>query len=169
MFYVYAHENPLTSKVFYIGKGSKHRATNRSGRGAAWNKVVRDLFSKGLSFGIRILHICDTEEKALELESLEINLHGKAGNDLVNFTFNGSTKRVLVYKPSAIYPDKRQRILDVLRVLGKKLYYPELYVNSGVRRKEFLKHLKELVGSGEVVRTGHGKKGDPFLYEYLPS
>jgi y4mF family transcriptional regulator len=81
--YVYAHINPLTGKVFYIGKGTGQRL-NSGDRNKKWRMFVSSLYSEGLSYEQKILHICESEEEAFKLEAAEIIKHLKVGCLLLN-------------------------------------------------------------------------------------
>jgi len=41
-FYVYVHRNKLTNEVFYVGKGTKYRASSKHGRSKSWYTYVEN-------------------------------------------------------------------------------------------------------------------------------
>lgn len=82
--YVYAHINPVNGQTFYIGKGTGNRAYNAKGRNTSWTMYVNGLTNQGLTYSISVLHICDNEQDALDLESIEINNRLRSGNGLLN-------------------------------------------------------------------------------------
>jgi hypothetical protein len=81
--YVYAHVNPVNGETFYIGKGTGKRARD-IGRNTSWHVYVNSLEERGLTYGVQILHICDDEQNALDLENIEIINRLKAGQALLN-------------------------------------------------------------------------------------
>lgn len=83
-YYVYLHTNPLTKKPFYVGKGTGKRAFDNKARNDKWLEEYNSIAEKGLIFEVSILHVCDTEEEALDLETIEIHLRTKAGQTLTN-------------------------------------------------------------------------------------
>lgn len=89
-YYVYAHIDP-TGKVFYIGKGTGNRAFSEEGRTHAWKHWVNEIKSQGLTHSVVVLHVCETEQEALDLEELEIVTRLKAGQPLVNKAHRKST------------------------------------------------------------------------------
>lgn len=82
--YVYAHINPINGETFYIGKGTGKRGLAPSGRNPSWKVYVGGLESKGLTYAIHILHICDSEDDALDMECIEIHKRLEAGQSLLN-------------------------------------------------------------------------------------
>ena len=80
-YYVYAHLDPNTKEIFYIGKGSGYRVIERVGSSTPWIKRV--LGQKGFLF--KIIKFGLTEQKALDLEESIINeMLDKDKNSLVN-------------------------------------------------------------------------------------
>jgi len=78
------HSNPITKAPFYIGKGTANRALAINGRSEQWFDVYKILKNEGLIFECKILHICNSQKKALSLESKEIAKAVDEGHDLVN-------------------------------------------------------------------------------------
>ena len=78
-FYVYAHYND-SGELKYIGKGCKNRAYISDGRSKLWKQTFTNKRPKKIEF----LHIDLTEEKAFELEDLEIKNAYKSGINLIN-------------------------------------------------------------------------------------
>lgn len=64
-FCVYFHVNPLSGKVFYIGKGTLLRAFNKNGRSRVWNSYVESLTG---DFIVKIFKDNLTTTEALLLE-----------------------------------------------------------------------------------------------------
>ncbi|MCC7514533.1 MAG: hypothetical protein IT212_07555 [Bacteroidia bacterium] len=81
-FYVYFHINPLTNKIFYIGKGHENRAYCIKGRNPYWNNTF-----KKYGLIVDIIENNLTEEKALEREMFYIDKI-KISN-LTNLTIGG--------------------------------------------------------------------------------
>lgn len=69
--------------MFYIGKGTG-RSLNDGGRNKKWKIFVESLYAQGLTYEQKILHICDAESQALELEAVEINRALSGGCLLLN-------------------------------------------------------------------------------------
>lgn len=82
--YVYAHTNPLTGAVFYIGSGTGVRAHSSANRTTKWKLYVSHLLDKGLTYSISLLHICNTKEESLDLERIEIRSKLLSGHALLN-------------------------------------------------------------------------------------
>lgn len=82
--YVYAHLDPVTKEVFYIGKGYDKRAFDVVSRNREWTKKHKELKSKGLIHEVRILHVCDTDREAFDKEQEEIRNSIADGKKLVN-------------------------------------------------------------------------------------
>lgn len=90
MFYVYSHLNPIDKKTFYVGKGTGTRARSKTGRSPEWNKIVEDLFKVGLTFEVKILHICNESTEANKLEKAEIKSLLSQGCVLTNKHVNST-------------------------------------------------------------------------------
>ena len=85
IYYVYRHKHPITKAVFYVGKGSGDRAYETSGRSSEWLNVRKEIvLSCGMDREVEIIHCFEDEEKALELESVEIYRAKLLGFTLVN-------------------------------------------------------------------------------------
>jgi y4mF family transcriptional regulator len=84
MYYVYSHTDPLNKETFYIGKGTGNRAYRCDERGSTWTERVAAIHKSGLTFEVRVLHICSDEEEAFDLERIEIGLRLRSGQKLVN-------------------------------------------------------------------------------------
>ena len=78
-FYTYAHINPSTNKIFYIGKGKSYRLNNTSKRNQHWKNIV-----KKYGFKSQILAYWDTEQEALNHEELLISCFKDMGYKLAN-------------------------------------------------------------------------------------
>jgi hypothetical protein len=70
-FYVYFHINPLSGKVFYIGKGCGNRAYVKKSRNAFWHNTVN-------KYGIQVVIVSDNlfQDEAILLEKKLISLYG---------------------------------------------------------------------------------------------
>jgi len=82
-YYVYIHYRLDTDKPFYVGKGTKYRASCRQDRNKYWRNIVN-------KYGYRIQILQDNLNKtqALNAEKLTIALFKKFYN-LVNYTDGG--------------------------------------------------------------------------------
>jgi len=85
---VYAHCNPIDKRPFYVGKGNGIRASRRTGRSEEWIKIVDELIKTGLTFEVKILHICEESDEALRLEKAEIKALLSKGYSLINKHIN---------------------------------------------------------------------------------
>lgn len=84
-YYVYRHKHPMTKAIFYVGKGTGDRAYETCGRSNEWLNVRKEIVSScGMDREVEIVHCFDDEEKALELESIEIYRAKLLGFELVN-------------------------------------------------------------------------------------
>lgn len=83
-FYVYLHRKKTDGSVFYVGKGSGHRVTSRSGRNRWWKRTVEkhgythEIFADGL-----------TNEEACAIEIEKIAELRRAGVKLCNVANGG--------------------------------------------------------------------------------
>lgn len=85
IYYVYRHKHPITKAVFYVGKGSGDRAYETSGRSVEWLNMRKEIvLSCGIDREVEVVHCFEDEEKALELESIEIYRAKLLGFKLVN-------------------------------------------------------------------------------------
>ena len=99
-YYIYFHINPLTNKVFYVGKGHKNRAYQKRSRNQYWKNTVA-------KYGY-IIDIIDhnlTNEEAGIKEIFYIKFFGR--NNLVNMTDGGEG----CVNPSQITKDKISKTL----------------------------------------------------------
>lgn len=83
-YYVYAHIDPLTNEIFYIGKGTKDRSRSGVSRNTSWKRHVEFLQKQGLSYDVKTLHICETSDDALRKEILEIRSAVDSGKKILN-------------------------------------------------------------------------------------
>jgi hypothetical protein len=73
-FYIYIHRKLKTNEIFYIGKGCKNRAWDRSGRNNIWHNIV-----KKHGYKVEILLKNLSEEESLIQERLgQMELEPKA-------------------------------------------------------------------------------------------
>src|SRR3990167_920573 len=68
-YYVYAHINPLTKKIFYIGKGKGKRAFETTDRPADWRKLYLALKRKGQLFTVTMIASNLRNNEALRIEN----------------------------------------------------------------------------------------------------
>ena len=83
-FYTYAHINPTTNKIFYIGKGTKSRHLTTARRNPHWNNIVNKY-----GFIAEILAYWKTSEEALSHEKVLISCFNDMGYVLANKTSGG--------------------------------------------------------------------------------
>jgi hypothetical protein len=83
-FYTYAHINPITNKIFYIGKGTKSRHLAATRRNPHWTNIVNKY-----GFIAEILAYWKTSEEALSHEKLLISSFNDMGYVLANKTSGG--------------------------------------------------------------------------------
>lgn len=75
-FYVYLHRNG--SGVFYVGKGTRERATSEFGRGKSWHKFSSE------GYFVQIVKQELSSKEALELESQLISIYNPPANVKLN-------------------------------------------------------------------------------------
>jgi len=110
-FYVYAHLNPLTNEIFYIGKAQGKRAYYKHGRTKLWYETV-----KKYGYIVDILEEGLTEDEAFEREMWYIEKIGRLDlgkGPLVNLTDGGRTNS------GAIVSDETKEKLSKVNT-GKK-------------------------------------------------
>lgn len=154
-FYVYFHINPLTNKVFYIGKGNGKRAFNKKKRNIHWQRTV-----KKYGYIIDIAHENLTEEKAFELECQYIMWFGL--KNLCNITKGGNGGDTISNNPNRaeiIHKQKKyateNRVL--LSVRAKEAWTKEFRENQ--IEKQSKKHLMALdLETGFVVFADSSKQ-----------
>lgn len=83
-FYTYLHIRADDGQVFYVGKGTRERATRMSGRSLHWKRVVA---KHGLRVGI--VACWSTEREAFDHECLLIAKYRREGAPLCNQTDGG--------------------------------------------------------------------------------
>ena len=83
-FYTYAHINPTTNKIFYIGKGKANRATQVGKRNQHWKNIVNKY-----GFRAEILAYWDSEKAALDHEELLISCFKNMSYKLANKASGG--------------------------------------------------------------------------------
>jgi hypothetical protein len=84
MFYTYAHYKPDNS-VFYIGKGQRNRAFDKTSRSKKWKAVV----AQEGDHKVEILARWPTEQEAFEHEIFLIDCFKQMGASLVNVSKGG--------------------------------------------------------------------------------
>jgi hypothetical protein len=128
IYYIYFHINPLTNKVFYVGKGKLKRAFDKRKRGEYWNRVVNKY-----GYIVDIVHSNLSEEKAFELEIMYIKRLGI--KNLVNSTIGGSGGDTISLNPNRnIIVEKQKKYANDNRELlskrAKDAWTPEFRKNQ---------------------------------------
>jgi hypothetical protein len=128
IYYIYFHINPLTNKVFYVGKGKLKRAFDRRKRSDYWNNVVNKY-----GYIVDIVHSNLSEEKAFELEIMYIKRFGI--KNLVNSTIGGSGGDTISLNPNRdIIVEKQKKYANDNRELlskrAKDAWTPEFRKNQ---------------------------------------
>jgi hypothetical protein len=115
IYYIYFHINPLTNKVFYVGKGKLKRAFDRRKRSNYWNSVVNKY-----GYIVDIVHSNLSEEKAFELEIMYIKRFGV--KNLVNSTIGGSGGDTISLNPNRniIIEKQKKYANDNIELLSKR-------------------------------------------------
>ena len=88
-YYVYAHLDPITKAVRYIGKGKKNRANSLTHRGRHHQRWLNNLKEQGLKPIVEIWESNLTEPQAFDFERLFIEAYRQAGANLCNLTNGG--------------------------------------------------------------------------------
>ena len=96
-FYVYEHIRKDTGEVFYVGKGSGDRCTNKQGRNIYWHRIVK----KSNGFCVKKLSENIDEEFAFLVEIERIDQLKKLGFKLSNLTSGGEGISGLVHTKEA--------------------------------------------------------------------
>jgi hypothetical protein len=114
-FYIYFHINPLTNKVFYVGKGKLKRAFDRRKRSDYWKRVVNKY-----GYIVDIVNSNLSEEKAFELEIMYIKRFNV--KNLVNYTIGGSGGDTISFNPnrSLIIEKQKKYANDNRELLSKR-------------------------------------------------
>lgn len=128
IYYVYFHINPLTNKVFYVGKGKLKRAFDKRKRSEHWRRVVNKY-----GYIVDIIHSNISEEKAFELEIMYIKRFGI--ENLVNSTIGGSGGDTISLNPNRdIIVEKQKKYANDNRQLlsqrAKDAWTPEFRKNQ---------------------------------------
>ncbi len=144
--YVYAHINPLSSKVFYIGKGTGDRA-NIPKRNSTWNLYVKEyLQNKGVTYETKILHICKSDSEALTKENEEIVARLAVGELLLNKMTKQLPIEVFAHSLQSLerMPISSNMISDFVRRKRKeaKIIQPSLAKKAGVGLR-FIRELEQ--------------------------
>lgn len=84
-FYVYLHKRPGSLAPFYVGKGTGHRASMVTGRGAHWASIVK----KHGGFDVAVVEFFDSEEESFAHERFLIASFKAVGVVLANKTEGG--------------------------------------------------------------------------------
>jgi hypothetical protein len=115
IYYIYFHINPLTNKVFYIGKGKLKRAFDRRKRSDYWKRVVNKY-----GYIVDIVNSNLSEEKAFELEIMYIKRFGV--KNLVNYTIGGSGGDTISFNPNrnVIIEKQKKYANDNKELLSKR-------------------------------------------------
>jgi len=101
MYYTYAHYKP-DGTMFYIGKGTRHRAHSRRGRNRHWNFIV----DKHGDFKVELLAAWPTHDEAYEHEAFLIKCFRDLGFDLSNVADGGKGATGLVGEKNPFFGKK---------------------------------------------------------------
>lgn len=85
LFYVYAHRRRSDGEIFYIGKGTRHRAMESASRCAHWHNIVK----KYGGFDVEVVGVFDSEQEAFDHERFAIFCLRAFGARLANKTSGG--------------------------------------------------------------------------------
>jgi ribosomal protein S20 len=158
MFYVYAHCNPIDKRPFYVGKGNGIRANSRTGRSEEWAKIVDGLLKVGLTFEVKILHVCEESDDALRLEKAEIKALMSQGYILINKHVNTTEDTENVAAEGRVKTEARrlkQNIAEaVSEALDKKL--ETIYKKFRAEVSEQLLENIRLMGVDSLLKTQSG-------------
>lgn len=129
---VYAHLHPITKVPFYIGCGYGGRPHDFTGRTHRWKAYVAKLKQNGMTFEVKILHICDTWQEGSELEKKEIQKAIKAGYPLTNSVVFKKSKRIKKSENRIGYKIKELRKMRELTQsqLAKKAGLPQTSISK---------------------------------------
>lgn len=83
-YYVYVHINPLTKRVFYVGKGQSDRAWDYHGRNIYWKRIYNKY-----GVDVNIVSHSLSEKDAFDLEQLLILEYRDLGFNLTNLSDGG--------------------------------------------------------------------------------
>jgi len=121
-YYVYTHSD-YNDNIFYIGKGTKNRASHKNGRSKEWFEKTKN------GYLIDIPYTNLTEEEALDLEAILIETHGI--DNLIN-----------IKKPSA-KENRGTHYYDILQMAKDYKVLMEIYDNFDYYYKipYFKKHI----------------------------
>ena len=84
---VYAHVNPITNKIFYIGMGNTQRPFDSSKRGSH-----KEWFEAS-GIKVKILKNCLTKKEAIEYEEWFIRIYKLFNHSLINKNLGGTFGR----------------------------------------------------------------------------
>lgn len=86
---VYEHWRPDTDQCFHVGKGTRRRPWQASGRNRRHKGIQTKLRKNGIEFEVRIIVDGLTDEQAKKLEMERIRYWRELGVDLANYTDGG--------------------------------------------------------------------------------
>ena len=194
-YYIYAHTKP-NGDVFYIGKGVKKRAWQKTGRNPHWHNVVN-------KYDIKVLLLADklTKENANK-EEIEVIKHFKKYGCLVNKTDGGDggfnrpcTRNLSSWdwmrgdKHPAKRPEIRAKITASKKAMPKEFYEymrgannptakPVKCVETGIKFNTITEAINWLKCIGKVKaattaiskvcdKTSHAKTAYGYHWEYI--
>lgn len=142
-FYVYIHRRFSDGKIFYVGKGSKGRAWEKTNRNLHWHRTIK----KHGGYTTQIVELGLQEWAAFELEKDLIALYGRrdlALGPLVNLSDGGDGSSGAVWTQEA--KDKLSKsktgskrppevCAKISEALKKRVYTPEMRKNMSDARK----------------------------------
>ena len=147
-FYTYVHMRNDDGSIFYVGKGSGHRAWLKRQRNRLWSAITNKH-----GHTVHICGIFDTEEEALNHEVMLIDLHTRNGAKLANIRPGGTGGRVGKIGPHS--PEHAEKI-----VKARLAYFEQQRINTGKAQTISESHQKALhVGYESHVANLQTKTG----------
>lgn len=133
-YYVYVHYRLDTDKPFYVGKGTKYRASCRQDRNKYWHNIVNRC-----GYRIQILQDNLNEIQALNAEKLVIALFRKFYN-LANYTDGGDVGNGMKGKNHPLFGKPRtQECKEKISKALKGRSFPHCRSNLGKTMPEEIK------------------------------
>lgn len=164
-YYIYAHSDPETKNIFYIGKGVRGRAYSLTSRNKHHSNKLNKLLTKGYSWGDIIIYLVtgiENELTAYELEKEYISLYDR--KNLLNICEGGKGGRSGCKKEISEYEflhylERGVLLKDIAVKLNcsKSLLKKRFYEN-----KSLVKYCKNLL----IEKNNHMAKNIP-LQRYI--
>jgi len=156
MYYVYELVDPRNGKVFYVGKGSKSRATDHQRYVVTENKEYKEQnpkrFNKiasilrcGLSVEVRIVQRFDNEDEAYTFEEQRVEHYGLA--NLCNLMKGGKAGPVLFGEKNPMFGKQRPDYSNILKQRNSE--------NNPAKRPEVREKMRNSWNADRRKRFGH--------------